>query len=64
MNYLKGKFKQIIYDGTNGYKIGLFRVKETNNEEWKEYLNKTITFKGTIIDVKEDNYYSLKSNFN
>ena len=64
MNYLKGKFKQIIYDGTNGYKIGLFRVKETNNEEWKEYLNKTITFKGTIIDVKEDNYYILKGNFN
>ena len=30
MDYIHGKFKQLIYEGDNGYKVGLFRVKEAS----------------------------------
>ena len=31
MEYIQGKFKQLIYEGDNGYKVGLFRVKESSD---------------------------------
>ena len=45
MDFIRGKFKQMIYEGDNGYKVGLFRVKESS-EELEEIINKTITFTG------------------
>ena len=38
MGYIKGKVRQIIYEGSNGYKIGLFKVKDTDDEEVKDFL--------------------------
>ena len=39
MEYIRGKFKQMIFESDNGYKVGLFRIKETNQEEKaKKYL--------------------------
>lgn len=57
MNYIKGSFRSIIFDGNNGYKVGLFKVKETNDEEMIDFLNKVITFTGFFTDLnKEDKY--------
>lgn len=55
MNYIKGKIRNTIYyNEDNGYVVALFRVKDTNDEEAKEYLNKTITVTGNLTEVKID----------
>jgi hypothetical protein len=60
MNYIKGNFRSAIYEGNNGYKVGLFKVKETNDEEMQDFLNKVITFTGFFTDLnKEDKYFFL-----
>ncbi|HOP65926.1 MAG TPA: ATP-dependent RecD-like DNA helicase, partial [Bacilli bacterium] len=57
MNYIKGNFRNIIFEGNNGYKVGLFKIKETNDEEMQDFLNKVITFTGYFNDLnKEDKY--------
>lgn len=57
MNYIKGNYRQAIYENESGYKVGLFKVKETNDEEMLDYLNKVITFTGYFADLnKEDKY--------
>ena len=56
MKYIRGKFKQMIFESDNGYKVGLFRIKETNQEEMEEYVNKTITFTGYFADLNGEDY--------
>ena len=59
MDYIRGKFKQMIFESDNGYKVGLFRIKETNDEEMEEYINKTITFTGYFAELNPESYYLL-----
>ena len=59
--YIKGKFKRTIFE-KNGFIIGLFKIEETD-ENNKEYLNKTITFKGYAIDFNEVDNYKLYGKF-
>lgn len=62
MEYIRGKFKQMIFESDNGYKVGLFRVKEASGE-MEEYVNKTITFTGYFADVDAEAYYKLTGNY-
>ncbi len=59
MNYIKGKIRNTIYKNDNGFFVGTFRVKETNEEFMKEYVTKTITITGMIIDPNEEETYLL-----
>ena len=40
----------MLFESSTGYKVGLFRVKEIGLEEYKPYLNKTITFTGNFTE--------------
>ena len=62
MDFIRGKFKQMIYEGDNGYKVGLFRVKESS-EELEEIINKTITFTGYFPELNSEDYYILKGKY-
>lgn len=62
MDYIRGKFKQMIFESDNGYKVGLFRVKEAS-EDMSEYVNKTITFTGYFADVNGEDYYKLTGRY-
>ena len=62
MEYIRGKFKQMIFESDNGYKVGLFRVKEASGE-MEEYINKTITFTGYFADIDAEAYYKLTGNY-
>ncbi len=62
MEYIRGKFKQMIFESDNGYKVGLFRAKEASGE-MEEYVNKTITFTGYFADVDAEAYYKLTGNY-
>ena len=58
MDKITGKFKKIIFDGNNGYKVLLFRVK-TANEEIKDIINTTITINGYFHETNMDEPYEL-----
>ena len=58
--YVKGKIKNIIFQNKdNGYLVGLFKVKETNDEKLLDKVNKTITIAGTFTEILEDIDYML-----
>ena len=59
MKYIKGNVRKILYENDNGYRVGLFKVKETNDEELSEYLNKTITFNGVFLPLSNDIVYTF-----
>lgn len=59
MNYIKGRVRSFLYENESGYKVGLFRVKETNDEEMDDFLNKTITFTGYFGDLNTEDTYIL-----
>lgn len=62
MDYIRGKFKQMIFESDNGYKVGLFRVKEAS-EDMSIYVNKTITFTGYFANVNKEDFYKLIGNY-
>lgn len=56
--YIKGRFFKIIYEGDRGYVVGLFKVIETNIDNLKNKINKTIIFTGYFHDlIKGDSYF-------
>jgi len=59
MNYIKGKVRQSIFMSENGFFVGTFKIKETDAEELKEFLNKTITITGTFVDINMEDTYIL-----
>ncbi len=60
MKYILGSIRKIIFESNTGpYKVGLFRVKETNDEELNEYVNKIIGFTGNINEVNDEVEYKL-----
>ncbi len=61
MHYIKGKYKSSIYESETGYKVGLFRVLETNHEEIE--TNKTITFTGHFANLIKDVTYIFEGEY-
>ena len=62
MEYIRGKFKQMIFESDNGYKVGLFRVKEAS-DEYVDLVNKTITFTGYFAQLNEEDIYKLSGKY-
>lgn len=60
MSYIKGKYKQSIFESETGYKVGLFRVQETDDKEIG--TNKTITFTGYFGMLNKDDTYVFNGN--
>ena len=57
-NYIMGNFRQTIFQSDKGYIIGLLKVKNTDIESMKEYVNKLITFTGYFHElIENENYY-------
>lgn len=58
--YILGNIRKIIYESNNGpYKVGIFKVRETNDNEMSEYVNKVIGFTGNFAEVNPDVDYIL-----
>lgn len=56
-NYIKGKFKRIIFESNNGYIIGLIKVKDTDDSNMESFIGKTITFTGYFASLNLDDDY-------
>lgn len=58
-----GNIKKVIYQSPNGpYIVGLFKVKESSDEDLSDYINKTITITGQINDIDDNLDYVLYGN--
>lgn len=58
--YILGNIRKIIYESNSGpYKVGVFKVKETNDEQLANYVNKVIGFTGSFNEVNMDVDYVL-----
>lgn len=55
--YIKGTYKRSIFSSDRGYVIGLFKLLETDNDEFTSFINKTITFTGYFHELNEDDNY-------
>ena len=55
--YIKGHYQRSIYQNSNGYHIGLFKVSETNSPELTPFLDKTITFTGYFHELNDMDTY-------
>ncbi len=60
MSYIKGNYRRSIFTSDKGYIIGLFKIKETDDEELKIYINKIITFTGYFHELNLDDMYVFK----
>ena len=61
MAYIKGIYIQDIYsNSTNGYTVGLIRVKES---DIPEEINRVVTFTGTFSELKYKTTYKMEGNF-
>ena len=55
--YIKGNYKKSVFQSTNGYIIGIFSVKETNDPNMEDYINETVTFTGYFADLNINDTY-------
>ena len=62
MQKIIGKIKSTIYQSTNGFFVGTFRVKEAV-EDLQDLVNKTITITGLILDPNEEEIYELSGTY-
>ena len=60
-SFIKGTFRKIIFQ-SNNYIIGLFRLKETNSIELKDFINRTITITGYFHELSIDESYVMHGN--
>ena len=61
MSYIKGKFKHIIFESESGYRVGLFKVNETDDEDIP--TNKQITYTGYFMKTNENDTYVLNGKY-
>lgn len=61
-NYIKGNLQKIIFDNGNGYVIATIKIKETNDDELNDYINKSMTFTGYFDTLNENSSYILYGN--
>ena len=63
MSKIYGKIRNIIYSNDNGYVVALFRVKKVEGNDMEDFLNKTITITGNIININFENKYILTGKY-
>lgn len=61
--YIIGNVKTIIYQSNGSpYKVGVFKVKESNDSELSKYINKTISFTGNFNELNSEIDYIFYGN--
>ncbi len=55
--YIKGEYRKSIFKSDTGYVIGIFKVRETNEEALNVYIDRTITFTGYFHELNDIDTY-------
>ena len=57
MSYIKGNYRRSIYQNSQGYNIGLFKVMDTDDEKLADYIDHIITFTGYFHELNDMDTY-------
>jgi len=57
--FIEGKISKILYEGNNGYTVGIIRVFKSNDEDADEFVHKTLTFTYTGSPFNKELSYRL-----
>lgn len=57
MSYIKGNYRRSIYQNSQGYNIGLFKVTDTDDEKLVDYVDHIITFTGYFHELNDMDTY-------
>lgn len=55
--YIKGIFKRLIFSSNDGFNVGLIKIKDTNDQDAMDYINKQMTFTGLFAELNIDEEY-------
>lgn len=55
--YIKGTYKRCIFSSNDGFTVGLIKIKDTNDQELLEYVDKQFTFTGLFAQLNIDENY-------
>ena len=58
-SYIKGTFRKFIFESNNNYVIGLFKLKETDDDNLYDFVNRTITITGYFHELSIDENYIM-----
>jgi len=58
-SYIKGSVREIFFKTDKGFMVGIFKIRETNDKDLEDYLNKTITFSGNFHELLSDSEYKF-----
>ena len=61
-SYIKGNVRKVIFNGNNGYVVGIFKVKDSS-DEFIEFINSTVTFTGYFHELNDNDTYILYGDF-
>ncbi len=61
-SFIKGNYKRSLFQGDNGYLVGLFKIKDAD-EENQSLIGETITFTGYFHEINENDTYILNGQF-
>lgn len=59
---IKGNVKKIIYQGDNGYTVGLFRIKDAT-KKFESHKDQTVSFTGYFHELNESDTYQFYGDF-
>ena len=63
MTNIKGNVRYIIYESKGGYKVGVFHIKNIDDEELQNLKNKSITFTGNFADLNKEETYNMEGQY-
>lgn len=60
--FIKGHYRKTLYQGDNGYVVGLFKIKETDSNN-QDLIGETIIFTGYFIELNDNDNYIFHGEF-
>jgi len=61
-SFIKGNYKKNLFSGENGYVVGLFKIKEAD-EENSDLIGETVPFTGYFHELNDNDTYILYGKF-
>lgn len=58
-SYIRGNVREVFYKTDKGFMVGVFKIRETNDKELEDYVNRTITFSGNFHELINDSEYKF-----
>ena len=58
-SYIRGNIREVFYKTDKGFMVGIFKIRETNDKELEDYVNRTITFSGNFHELLNDSEYKF-----